>query len=104
MGRVRAKIAGTVSSPRIAVFRSNRSFSAQLIDDDMGHTLVAVRMSELPKEKANKTDRAAALGALLAKKAVEKGIAQAVFDRRHYAYHGRVKAFAEGVRKGGLKF
>jgi large subunit ribosomal protein L18 len=102
--RVRAKIAGAPDCPRLAVFRSNRALSAQLIDDSTGRTLVAVAARELGKAKQTKSEQAARLGELLAEKAKKAGITQAVFDRRSYAYHGRVKAFAEGARKGGLKF
>lgn len=109
--RVKAKIFGTPDRPRLAVFRSNRAISAQLIDDSAQKTLVSARSAELglPAQagkdgaKKNKGDIAALVGELLAKKAKEKGLSSAVFDRRGYAYHGRVKALAEGVRKGGLK-
>lgn len=103
--RVRAKIFGTAKRPRLAVFRSNRAIYAQLIDDSAQKTLLAATAFELGKEASKKTKTAVAamVGELLAKKAKEKGIAAAVFDRRSYAYHGRVKALAEGARKGGLK-
>lgn len=102
--RVRARIFGTASRPRLAVFRSNRAIYAQLIDDAGQKTLLAARSAEV-KEKSTKGKSAIAetVGELLAKKAKEKGIVAAVFDRRGYAYHGRVKALAEGARKGGLK-
>jgi large subunit ribosomal protein L18 len=101
--RVRAKVAGTAERPRIAVFRSNRGIHAQLIDDVAGHTLAAVSwtVSDLrgrkPMEQAGKT------GELLAQRAKAAGIETAVFDRGGYRYHGKVKAFADGVREGGLK-
>lgn len=103
--RVRARIYGTGARPRLAVFRSNTGIYAQLIDDDAQKTLVSVRSAELGKDALKKTKSSVALmvGELLAKKAKEKGIDAAVFDRRSYAYHGRVKALADGARKGGLR-
>ena len=97
---------GTKKRPRLSVFRSNRLIYAQLIDDEKGQTLVAVSQKELKPDvvKDRKPqDRAALVGELLARKAVKKNIKQAVFDRRAYRYHGRVKQLAEGARKGGLK-
>jgi large subunit ribosomal protein L18 len=104
--RVRARIVGSAEKPRLAVFRSNRGFSAQLIDDEKGHTLASVSMKNLSKEAAKKakSEQAAVLGELIAKKAVEAGVKTVVFDRRSYAYHGRVRSFAEAARKGGLQF
>ena len=101
--RTRAKITGTAMRPRLAVSRSNRGFYLQLIDDEKGHTLVSASVKELKKEKATKTEEAALVGQLLAKKAIDSGIKEAVFDRRFYKYHGRVKAAAEGARNAGLK-
>lgn len=102
--RVRAKIFGTANRPRLAVFRSNQAIYAQLIDDLSRQTLLAAGSAEI-KDKSGKNKSAVAemVGELLAKKAKEKGIDTAVFDRRGYAYHGRVKALADGARKGGLK-
>lgn len=100
--RVRAKIRGTAVSPRLAVSRSNKGLYLQLVDDEKGHTLVSVSVKELKQDKATKTEQAAQLGKLLAKKATKLGIKKAFFDRRFYKYHGRVKAAAEGARKGGL--
>lgn len=102
-GKIRAKISGTTEKPRLSVFRSTRGMYLQLIDDSFGKTLVSAHSREL-KEKGKKTDIALSLGKLLAKKAIEKKIAQAVFDRGGYKYHGRVKAVADGAREGGLKF
>ncbi len=103
--RSSAKIVGDAKRPRLAVFRSNRAMYAQLIDDSMGHTLVSASLRDLPKTKqGNKTDRAALIGEALAKKAKAAGVAEVVFDRRSYRYHGRVKALADGARKGGLQF
>ena len=106
VNRVRAKILGTSLRPRLAVFRSLTAISAQLIDDNAQSTILGVYGHELPgkNKKMNKTETAQALGELLGKKAKEKKIERVVFDRRWYKYHGRVKAFAEGARKEGLKF
>lgn len=103
--RVRAKVFGTSSRPRLAVFRSHRAIYAQLIDDTIGRTLAYASSAELVKDGRGKTKVQAAemTGELLAKRARQQGITGAVFDRRHYAYHGRVKALADGARRGGLK-
>ncbi len=101
ISRVRATVRGTTDRPRLAVRRSARHFSAQLIDDRTGRTLCAVHDREL-KSKERPLHTARALGTLLAKKAQERKIQRAVFDRRQYQYHGRVRAFAEGVREAGL--
>ena len=100
--RVRAKISGTAERPRISVFRSNRGISAQLVDDVAGHTLAAVSWTEAPLRDIQSMEQATAAGKLLAERAKAAGIESAVFDRGGYQYHGRVKAFAEGVREGGL--
>jgi large subunit ribosomal protein L18 len=100
--RVRAKISGTGERPRISVFRSNRGIAAQLVDDIAGHTLAAVAWTEEPLRGKAPMEQAAAAGRLLAERAQAAGISSAVFDRGGYQYHGRVKAFAEGVREGGL--
>ena len=102
--RVRKKVEGEAERPRLAVFRSNRHIYAQLIDDRAARTLAAA--SDLDEEaKAGsgaKTDRAKAVGALLARRAKEAGVEQAVFDRGGRLYHGRVASLAEGAREGGL--
>jgi large subunit ribosomal protein L18 len=100
--RVRAKISGTAERPRISVFRSNRGIAAQLVDDIAGHTLVAVTWTEAPLRDKSPMEQATEAGKLLAERATAAGISTAVFDRGGYQYHGRVKAFAEGVREGGL--
>jgi large subunit ribosomal protein L18 len=100
--RVRAKVSGTAARPRISVFRSNRGIAAQLVDDIAGHTLAAVAWTEAPLRGKAPMDQAGAAGKLLAERAQAAGISSAVFDRGGYQYHGRVKAFAEGVREGGL--
>ena len=106
--RVRQKVRGTADRPRLCVFRSLNHIYAQVIDDARGHTLVAA--STLDAEIATdakgkkKTGKAEMVGALLARRAIEKGIGQVAFDRGGSLYHGRVKALAEAARKGGLKF
>ena len=100
--RVRNKISGTAERPRMSVFRSNKQIYVQVIDDDAQKTLVAA--SSLGLEKANKSEQAAKVGELVAKKALEAGITSVVFDRNGYLYHGRVKEVAEAARNAGLKF
>jgi large subunit ribosomal protein L18 len=100
--RNRAKIVGTDKRPRLSVFRSLKHISAQLIDDTRSVTLVTATDLEI-KGKA-KTEKAAAVGALLAKKALEKKIESAIFDRGANKYHGRIKALADAAREAGLKF
>jgi len=102
--RVRAKIFGTGTRPRLSVFRSNKYIYAQIINDEKNETLASVYEKELGKTEGNKTVSAQALGELLAKKSIEKKIKSVIFDRGSYKYHGRVKALAEGARKGGLIF
>ena len=108
--RIRAKVAGTPSRPRLVVFRSLRHMEAQLVDDLAGHTLLglstlAPELRDAKSESQNRrVENAFAAGKLLAQRAVEKGIEEVVFDRAGYKYHGRVKAFADGAREGGLKF
>jgi large subunit ribosomal protein L18 len=100
--RVRAKIAGTAERPRVSVFRSNRGITAQLVDDVSGHTLAAVSWTEAPLRDKAPMEQAGEAGKLLAERAKQAGVESAVFDRGGYQYHGRVKAFAEGIREGGL--
>ncbi len=106
--RVRQKVTGTVSRPRLCVFRSLNHIRAQLIDDSMGQTLVS--MSTLDAQLRDKTDergkskKAEVVGTLLAERALDKGIKKVVFDRGGYRYHGRIKALAEAARKAGLEF
>lgn len=101
--RSRALITGSATRPRLCVFRSNKNLTLQLIDDNKGLTVVNASTKELKSSKSSKTEMAGAVGELLAKKALDTKITEAVFDRRFYKYHGRVKAAAEGARKGGLK-
>ncbi len=100
--RIRAKVAGTAEKPRLAVFRSNRFISAQLIDDATGTTLASA--ADLKAKKGTKTERAKEVGAELAKAAIAKNIKAVVFDRGGFLYAGRVKALADGAREGGLEF
>jgi large subunit ribosomal protein L18 len=102
--RVRKDIVGTAERPRLVVFRSNRGIAAQLTDDLAGKTLAAASWLNVRKAKGTKVDQAAEVGKLLAENAKKAGIDRVVFDRGGYLYHGRVKALAEAVREGGLKF
>ena len=103
--RVRAKISGTASRPRLAVYRSNAHITAQVIDDVAGVTLVSASTHEkdFQGNGGNKV-AARAVGKLLAERANAKGITEVVFDRGGYLYHGRVSELADGAREGGLKF
>ncbi len=106
--RVRAKVKGTTSRPRLCVFRSLNHIYAQVIDDSLGHTLTHASTLE-PEIKGEavgklKAGKAELVGSLVAKRALSKGITQVVFDRGGYKYHGRVKALAEAARQGRLKF
>jgi large subunit ribosomal protein L18 len=102
--RIREKLRGSSSRPRLSVYRSLAHIHAQLIDDDSGKTLAAASSLELKAEKTKKSEAAGKVGALIAQRAKEKGVESVVFDRGGALYHGRVKAFAEGARKAGLKF
>jgi len=104
--RVRVGISGTPERPRLNVFRSLSHIYVQVIDDTIGHTLVAASSLEVDVREAGgkKKDQARQVGKLLALRALEHGIRQVVFDRGGYRYHGRVKALAEAAREGGLKF
>lgn len=105
--RIRKKISGTTATPRMSIFRSNRQISVQIIDDIKNVTLVST--SSLSKEVAetkgvNKIQQANLVGKDIAKKAIEKGISEVVFDRNGFLYHGRVKSLADAAREAGLKF
>jgi large subunit ribosomal protein L18 len=103
--RIRGKVAGTAERPRLAVYRSNKGISAQLIDDRSGRTLAAASWMGLAKSfKGNKTAQASEVGKQLAANAKKAGVEACVFDRAGYLYHGRVKALADGAREGGLEF
>ncbi len=103
--RVRAKISGTAACPRLAVYRSNKNISAQIIDDVAGVTLVSASTLEAGFEGIGSNKEAAKkIGMAIAEKALAKGIDTVVFDRGGYLYHGRVSELAAGAREGGLKF
>jgi large subunit ribosomal protein L18 len=104
--RIRSRIEGSVERPRLAVFRSNKHLSVQLVDDVKGHTLVAASTLEadLKDKLGGSIEGAKALGNLIAKRALAKQISMVVFDRSGYLYHGRIKAIADAAREGGLKF
>ena len=103
--RVRNKISGTPERPRLNVFRSAKHIYAQLIDDINGVTLVAASSLEKDFEgNGGNKEAAKKVGQMIAKKAVDKGISEVVFDRSGYLYHGRVLELAEGARECGLKF
>ena len=106
--RMRHHLAGTAMRPRLAVFRSNNHMYAQIIDDTVGNTLVSA--STLEKEikaelnKTNDVEAAAYLGKVIAKRAMDKGISEVVFDRGGFLYHGKIEALAEAAREAGLVF
>ena len=108
--RVRSKVTGTEVRPRLCVFRSNRHIYAQVIDDNIGRTLLAVstKQSALAKKladgKGSNVSAAQMVGKAVAEQALAKGIGEVCFDRSHYRYHGRVKALAEAAREAGLAF
>jgi len=100
--RVRNKVSGTAERPRLVVFRSLKHIYAQLVDDVTNRTIATV--SDQKIEQGKKSERAAAVGKLIAERAKTAGISRVVFDRAGYRYHGRVKAVADGAREGGLEF
>jgi large subunit ribosomal protein L18 len=102
--RVRGKISGTAERPRLNVYRSNKNIYAQLIDDVAGVTLASASTIDKEVSGDTKSDQAASVGALIAKRGTEKKISDVVFDRGGYLYHGRVQALAEAARENGLKF
>lgn len=107
--RVRARIRGTQARPRLTVYRSNYALYCQLIDDERGVTLAHASSRECTPEStvaegAKEEPRAFAVGKLVAERAKAQGVTQVVFDRSGYAYHGKIKALAEGARAGGLSF
>ena len=106
--RMRNHLAGTAERPRLAVFRSNNHMYAQIIDDTVGNTLVAASTAEkaikAELEKTNNVDAAAYVGTVIAKRAIEKGIKEVVFDRGGFIYHGKVQALADAAREAGLEF
>jgi large subunit ribosomal protein L18 len=103
--RIRRKVSGTTARPRLAVFRSLKYIYAQVIDDATGRTIATASSRE--KDAGAKGANAAAakaVGALIAKKAKDKGVTQVVFDRGGYVYHGNIKALADAARENGLEF
>lgn len=106
--RIRARVQGEAERPRLSVFRSLKHIYAQLVDDTRGQTLVAASTVDADlrgqMDGRKKMAQAELVGELMARRALAKGISQVVFDRAGYLYHGRVKALAEGARKGGLVF
>lgn len=104
--RIRSKVSGTATKPRLAVFRSNSQIYAQMIDDTTGTTLASAssRDKDIVAQKVNKVEKSKLVGAVLATKAKSVGISICVFDRGGNLYHGRVKAVADGAREGGLVF
>jgi large subunit ribosomal protein L18 len=104
--RVRKRVVGTAERPRLVVFRSLKHIYAHLVDDTQGKVLMGLadRSDAVQKTDGGKVAKGFAVGLALAEKAKQAGITRVVFDRAGYAYHGRVKAVAEGARKGGLEF
>ena len=104
--RIRKKVAGTATKPRLSVFRSNAEIYAQLIDDTNGNTLAAAssREKDIAAQTAPKVEKSKLVGQSIARKAIALGISTCVFDRGGNLYHGRVKAVADGAREGGLQF
>ena len=102
--RIRKTISGTAATPRLSVFRSNKEIYAQLIDDVNGVTLLSASSREKEIGKGTNVEVAAAVGKLVAEKALKAGIDTITFDRGGYLYHGRIKSLAEGARAAGLKF
>lgn len=104
--RIRKKVSGSASKPRLSVFRSNAEIYVQLIDDATGTTLAAAssREKDIVAQKVPKVEKSKMVGAAVARKATELGITTCVFDRGGNLYHGRVKAVADGAREGGLQF
>ena len=106
--RLRNRFAGTAERPRLAVFRSNNHMYAQIIDDSVGHTLVAASTLEkeikAELENTDTVDAAAYVGTVIAKRAIEKGIKEVVFDRGGFIYQGKVQALADAAREAGLEF
>ena len=104
--RIRKKISGSATKPRLSVFRSNKDIYVQLIDDANGTTIASAssRQKDLASQKTTKVEASKKVGEAIAKKSQELGIKNVVFDRSGYLYHGRIKAVAEGAREAGLEF
>jgi large subunit ribosomal protein L18 len=101
--KIRSKISGTATKPRLSVFRSNKAIYAQVIDDTKGTTIVSASSATL-NDKVTKVEASTIVGKTIAEKAISAGITEVVFDRGGYLYHGRIKSLADGAREGGLKF
>ena len=102
--RIRRHLAGTAECPRLAIYKSGRHITAQIIDDSVGHTLAAAGSQEKDLKASSNIEGAKAVGEALGKRAIEAGIKQVVFDRGGYKYHGVVAALADAVREAGVKF
>ena len=104
--RIRRKISGSATKPRLSIFRSNADIYAQLIDDLSGQTLASAssRDKDIAAQKGTKLEKSKLVGAAIARKAGELNITDVTFDRGGYLYHGRVKSVADGAREGGLQF
>jgi large subunit ribosomal protein L18 len=103
--RIRRRVSGNAEIPRLTVYRSNKQIYAQIVDDLKGITLVSASSQMMKEtEKLPKIEQAAAVGKLIAEKAIKAGVEKVVFDRNGYLYHGRVKSLADSAREGGLKF
>ena len=102
--RLRAKVSGTASCPRLNVFRSNKHISCQIIDDEKGNTLVACSSKDLKLSNGGNVEAAKTVGTKIAELALAKNIKEVVFDRGGYNYHGRIAALAQAAREAGLKF
>lgn len=102
--RVRSKITGTLKTPRVSVYRSNKFIYAQAINDDKGETLISVSEMDLKEKAGTKSNKAKQLGILMSEKLKKTKVEEIVFDRGSFRYHGRVKNLAEGLREGGIKF
>jgi large subunit ribosomal protein L18 len=104
--RIRKRVVGVASKPRLSVYRSNGDIYAQLIDDDNGNTLAAAssRDKDIAAQKVTKTEKSKLVGAVIARKAADIGVEKVVFDRGGFLYHGRIKALADGAREAGLNF
>lgn len=104
--RIRKKISGEATKPRLSVFRSNADIYVQLINDATGTTIASAssKDKDIAAQKVTKSEKSKLVGAAIARKASELGVSKVVFDRGGYIYHGRVKAVADGAREGGLQF
>jgi large subunit ribosomal protein L18 len=103
---IRKRVGGTTAKPRLSIFRSNTDIYAQIIDDVKGNTLASAstKDKDIAAQKGTKIEKSKLVGAAIARKAVELGLKDVVFDRGGYLYHGRVKSVADGAREGGLQF